>query len=451
MEITLDQLKELTADAAREAVKATNPPDPAQVPGQSAKAVDAPNFNRNRPQRLSLGRMIHGALSYKSGWQPGYELERDLSQATRELYLSGSDGASPESVCVPTTPLALFDVIDQAISKTWTSAQTKEWATKALSESIGGVNSVSYGNTVGSTLVPPQFLQNEFMDALTSAVALRNVPGVRTLPVNSNVVLLPRENTVAAASSAAEAAALSSSDPAFTQQSFTIQKQYGYRTYSNELLRDSNPGIDAYIARTLVRDIGLFQDVQYLEGSGSGTNLTGIKSYSGLTTSSFTAATNGSAPAGDDLIKMIYDIRKANTEPNAWIMHPRTLQNIQLLKDGIGRYLFSDQTVWGAPDANPGPGSNFTGPSAAVGRLLGYPVFLSTQISITGTQGSSSAASYIILGNFAYSAILERQGIEIATSDQVAFNSDQTAVRGIARSALALTQPKAFSVSTGII
>ena len=451
---TPDQFQALMLESATAgataAIKSVNAVDPNDRPGAS-KAIEAPNFNRQRPVRLSLGRMMHGALTAKSGWRPGYELERDFSQATKDIYLSGSDSANDDSVCVPTTPLAYADVLDQASIRTESSPQLKEWSVKALSESVGGVNSVSYGNTVGAALVPPQFLQDEFVLALTSAVALRNAPGVRSMPVNSNIIQLPRENTVATATSAAEAAALSSSDPAFATQAFTIQKQYGYRTYSNELLKDSNPGIDQYIARTLVRDIALFQDLQYLEGAGTGTNLQGIKGYTGLTTSSFSAAANGSTPTGDQLIAMVYDIRKANTEPNAWIMHPRTLQNIQLLKDNVGRYLFSDQTVWGAPDVNPAAGTGFTYPSAAVGRLLGYPVFLSSQISITQTQGTSSAASYLILGNFNYCLILERQALEIATSDQVAFNSAQPAVRGIARSALALTQPKAFTTPTGIV
>lgn len=451
---TAAQVSDLVKDAVKDAISAVNTVDPAERPGAS-KAVETPRINLNRPVRLSLGRMIHGALTRRNGWQKGYELEKDFSDFVREKYLAGPDGASPDSVCVPSTPFAFSDALYNLGVQTdgASSPALKEWATKALSESVGGTNSVSYGNLTGAALVPPQFLQNAFVLALTSAVALRKIASVQSIPVNSNVIQLPRENTVATTTSAAEAGALSSSDPAFATQSFVVQKQYGYRTYSNELLRDSNPAIDAYIAQTLVRDIALFQDKQFLEGSGSGTNLQGIKGYSGLTTSSFVAATNGSTPGGDDLIKMVYDIRKANTEPDAWIMHPRTLQNIQLLKDGIGRYLFSDQTVWGAPDLNPNGdgGFNPTYPNAAVGRLLGYPVYLSTQINITLTQGGSSAATYLILGNFAFCKILERQGLEIATSEHVAFANDQTAVRGLARAALALTQPTAFSVPTGII
>ena len=69
---------------------------------------------------------------------------------------------------------------------------------------------------------------------------------------------------------------------------------------------------------------------------------------------------------------------------------------------------------------------------------------------ITQTQGTSSDATYIILGNFSYCAILERQGLEIATSEHVVFANDQTAARATARSAIAITQPSAVTTIAGI-
>ena len=152
---------------------------------------------------------------------------------------------------------------------------------------------------------------------------------------------------------------------------------------------------------------------------------------------------------------MIFDIRKANAEPTAFVMHPRTLQNIVTLKDASGRYIFSDISVWGGPQMNPQAGTDFgalwNGPTKAVGRLLGYPVYLSTQVLINETQGSSSVASHILYGAFNFVYILERMAFEIAVSEHVAFANDQTAVRGLARSTVALTQPLALSVATGIL
>lgn len=449
--LTEAQLSELVTraatDGATAAIRALNVPDQSQRPAGPGSGV---NVNLNKPVRPSLGKAIWAMRSQRWADAP---LERDFSQASKEMFL-GAD-AGPDSVVIPTNAAGYAAVLEGAAIRTEGREALGEMAIRALSESVGGVNSVSYGNTVGAALVPPQFLQELFQLTLTQTVVMRSMPEVGVMPVQSNVVLLPRENTVATATSAAEAGTLTSSDPAFATQSFTVQKQYGYRTFSNELLRDSNPAIDAFIAKTLARDVALFQDSQYLEGSGSGTNLTGLRNYSSLTTSSWTAATNGSTPGADDLIKMVFDIRKANTEMTAWVMHPRTLQNIVLLKDASGRYIFSDVNVWGGPVLNPPAGANFgglwNGPTKAVGQLLGYPVYLSTQVLINETQGSSSAASHIMYGNFNFAYVLERAAFEIAMSEHVAFNTDQTAVRGISRTAFAITQPKAFAVATGII
>ena len=46
---------------------------------------------------------------------------------------------------------------------------------------------------------------------------------------------------------------------------------------------------------------------------------------------------------------------------------------------------------------------------------------------------------------------LERQAIDLFVSEHYAMNADQLAIRGLARSTVALTQPTAFAVATGII
>ena len=452
MEITTDQLTQLVTDAsakgAEAAIRAVNTVNPDERPGGAG--VERPNVNLQRNVRPSLGKMI---CAMRFGQWDKYPLERDFSQATAEMFLKGE--ASPGNVVIPMNPAAYASVLEGAAIRTEGREAFGDYAIRAMSEGVGGLNSVTYGNTVGAALVPPQFLQELFQLTLTQTVVMRSMPEVTTIPVNSNIIELPRENTVASTASTAEAGTLTSSDPALATQAFTVRKQYGYRTFSNELLHDSNPAIDGFITKTLARDVALFQDSQYLEGSGAGVNVTGVRNYASLTTSSWTAATNGSTPGADDLIKMVFDIRKANAEPTAFVMHPRTLQNIVTLKDASGRYIFSDVSVWGGPVMNPAPGTDFgalwNGPSKAVGRLFGYPVYLSTQILINETQGSSSVASHIIIGAFNFAYILERMAFEIAISDQVAFASDQTAIRGLARSTIALTQPLGFSVATGIV
>ena len=455
-------MAQLLADTARQAaeaaVRAVNLPDPGARPGGAG--TGAPMVNLNRPVRPSITRAIR---AMKRGSWRGAELERDLGQATEGIFFGtgvrasgwNQDGSgrdeddnTGDGFKLPSSPLSYFQVLEETGIRTPATdgGAFHQYAARALGEGTSAVTSV----TTAGPLVPVQYLTDQWVLALTSSIALRNMPEVQVVPVSSNIVELPRESAAAAAAGYAENSTITPNDPTLALQEFQLKKQARLQLFGNELLADSNPAIDRIIMQMLARDVALFQDSEYLEGSGSGVHIKGIRNYSSLTTSSWTAATNGSTPGGDDLVKLPYDIFKANGRPTAFVMHPRTLQNIALLKDAQGRYIFTDMSVWGGPQIQVTK-DGFTYPSAAVGKLLGYPVYLSTQILVNETQGSSSAASHIIYGDFSKCLILERQAVDIFTSPHYAMNADQTAIRVTARSTVALTQPTAFAVATGII
>jgi HK97 family phage major capsid protein len=322
----------------------------------------------------------------------------------------------------------------------------QEAAIKALSEGTPALTASG-----GGTITPIQYLTDEFVLALTSAIVLKNMPEVQTVPVTSPTIELPRESAAASAAAYAENSAIVPNDPNLSIQEFNLRKLARLQLFSNELLADSNPAIDSVVNRMLARDYALLADYQYLDGSGSGSNIRGIRNYPGLTPSSWTAAANGSTPAADDLINMVFDIYGANANPSAFVMHPRTFKNIVKLKDASGRYLFTSYATWGGPRMQSIPGTNMTYPSKAVGDLNGIPVYLSTQILTNEVQGSSNVATHIIYGDFNRCLILERQSVNLFMSQHYAMNADQTAIRVTGRTTVALTQPTAFAVATGII
>jgi len=482
VELTETQYHADLEAAASAAVRAAladptlNPPNPTDRPAVGGATRSAPpsfNVNLYRPVRPSITKAI---IAARTGRWKGAELERDISEGTQALYggSPGTRGAAQTDddedksypangkFSMPTNAWALFDVAEKAAIRGLQSP-LRDMAVAMYERSTGSGQSATRAMgegtiSAGLALVPPQYLQDQFVLALTTSVSVRNMPGVETIPVNSNVIYLPRESGTASASSAAEAATLTASDPTFAQQTFNIRKQYGYRQFDNELLSDANPALEAYITKTLARDVALFQDLQFLEGSGAGSNLQGINGYSG-TTAGYTPSTNGdswSATTAGTVIKLlnsiVYALRSANVEGNGWIMHPRTMQSLANLTDTNGRALL--QSVggnFGAPVVMPNAGTSFTYPNAIRGMLLGYPVVFTTQIPITETQGSSSAATHVFFGDWDFAKVLERQAMEIAVSEHILFTTDQTGVRAIARSALALTQPAAFVVQKGII
>lgn len=432
--ITVDQARDLVRDAVADAVRAINPPD------ASARPSAGPNVNLGRPQQFSLSRTI---TALRSGSWVGAELERDVVQATASVL---RDSPDKNAVVVPWTAMAFRHVVEQAAIR---GAEFPAIRT--------GANEAS--TAAGLALVPPQYLQDQFTLSLQGPVAFRNAPGVDVIPVTSNSIFFPRETVMPTGAAYAEAATITESDPTFAQQNIIIKKQASLNQFSNELLADATPAYEQYLARSLSRSLALLQDLQYLEGSGSGANITGLGSYSGLTTG-YAAATNGdsyaASTAADNLINLVYLARAAGWEPNAWIMHPRTMQSLSKVKDSNGRYLLeSVGGNFGAPVMVPNAGALPTAatyvPPVWKAMLLGYPVLFSNQIPINETQGTSSAASHLYLGDFNFARVLERSAIELAVSEHILFTTDQTAVRVASRTAIVLTQPAAFIKQGGII
>lgn len=448
MELTTDALKELVSEAVRTAV-APPKPDTAELKEivseairSAVAAVDtpaaapppAPHVNLRRYGPPDLSRAIRAA--FLGRWPKGAELERDLSQAAAELWHYGRGAAddddeaeagfrSTRSVIWPKSRVEYAEVLAALGERQLADAQLGriEAAYRALGES-------------GSPLVPAQYLQDQFELALTANAVVRATPGTDVIPVTSNVVYMPRESTAAAGATVAENTALTPADPTFAQQQITIKKVYRYTLASNELVADASPGLAQYMARSMARDVALAADLGYLTGNGTGANILGFLSYSGLTAGPSTGA-NGSSPTFDFFYDAIYNLRASNVEPNAWIMHPRVLNSLTKLKDSQNRYLLDLATP----------------PSPQLGGrplLLGLPVFLTAQLPINQTVGTSTDCTTVIVGDFSRCRILDRSGIEFAVSEHVAFSSDQTAFRAITRTALALTAPAAFELITGI-
>jgi HK97 family phage major capsid protein len=443
-------IEESNRQAAEAAIRASNTVNPGDRPGGAGSGIAMPNVNLNRPHRPNLSRAIRAVR--RRNWK-GAELERDLSQATRDLFpfqAMGSDDADDdgefgESMTIPLGVEAYRTVLEETGIKT-PASEFGKYAVRALGEGTSAVTSV----TSAGPLVAPQFLTDRFALSLTNAVVLRQIPQVQVIPVNKQIVELPRESVAAVAVAGTENTAVTPTDPTLVLQEFVVRKQIRLQLVSNEAVADADPSITAIINTMLARDVGLLQDSQYLEGSGSGVNVRGIRNYAGLTTSSWVAATNGSTPGADDLLAMLFDIFTANAVPSALVMNPRTYRKILQLKDGQGRYIFTTMANWGGPifsNASLDPSY----PGAFRGDLNGIPVYMSNAVLANETQGSSNVASHIIYGDFTKCFILERQAVELFASEHYAMNADQTAIRAAARSTVALTQPTAFAVATGII
>lgn len=480
VELTLEAVQDAVRTAAQAgaeaAVRAMNQVDPNARPGAGgqpgpagvhpAYRADAPAFIRQRYAPPSIGKAMLGGAA--GNFPTALRFEADMVQAAAELWGyrkaenadAGEPGFGPmkiadlqgresgdasgvrwrgDTIVLPRSRDEMVEVLlamgERA--KAQEIAARTDSAIRAMSEGTG---------SAGGYLVPTQYAQDKFAYALVSTTAVRQVPGIDVMPVVSNVVALPRESAVAGASQAAEAGALTAADATLGQQTITVKKQYGYRLYSNELLNDATPAWMEFLGRTLVRDVALQQDAQFLFGTGSGAQIQGLIGYSGIT-SGPSLGTNGRTPSFDDFYDAVYNLRAVNAEPDFVIAHPRVLNSLQKIKDADGNYLASNIGGAGAPALF---GTGLQGAPAKYTLLGSIPGFFSSQISIAQTVGSSSDCTTVILGASNQVLILERQGIEVAYSEHVGFANDQSAARAIGRAAIAILQPTAVETITGV-
>jgi len=455
MQALLTQAAETAAAAAiRSYDERANPVNPGDRPGAGGAPVVS-NFNRQRYGLPKMGLAMRA--TFAGGFRKSQEYERDFSQAAKETFgyvggddaddkdpfLEGQGGRATRSLIWPKSRDEMVEVLDAMGEK---PAAAEAAVAARIDSAIRAM-----GEAGPSPLVPTQYLQDKFQYALVSMTAIRR-SGVESMPAASNIVALPRESVPAGASVAAEAGVLNVQDPTLAQQTITIKKQYGYRLYSNELLADATPAWNEFLANTLVRDVALKQDQQFLEGTGAGAEITGLVAYAGTTAGPALGA-NGATPTIDNIIDGIYLLRGVNVEPDVAYGSPRTMQTLSKVKDSTGNYI-----LWAAGGVNAprlyggqvagqfaGQGGN---PNAVLLNMMDF--FFSNQMLTNRVVGTSNDTTDLILTARSNLLIIERQGIEVAYSEHVAFANDQTAARAIGRAAIVALQPTGVEVITGI-
>lgn len=171
--------------------------------------------------------------------------------------------------------------------------------------------------------------------------------------------------------------------------------------------------LEGLINDELRLDVAEAEEGQILNGNGSGENFTGINSWSGVQTQTFTT---------DLLTSVRKGITKARTigrvNPNALVVNPADAEKIDLLQDGELRYRFG-------------------GPAAIGNRTMwGVPV----------VESESQAAGTGLLGDYAKAVIWDREQTTVTMTDSHAdfFIRNLVAILAEERLAFAVTRPTAF-------
>jgi HK97 family phage major capsid protein len=282
----------------------------------------------------------------------------------------------------------------------------------------------STGATTGSAFVP---------DSLSSAV-VRLVDQYSAFAQNatsvvmpSDVVLFPRRTAGSTAAWIDENVAITPSDPTSNQITLTAKKVSGAVVIASELLSDSLVSISDWIAAELA--LSLSNAVEDAAWSGNPSNAPAVaglvSTYTGglLAASAATYAASLVTAAGDtpdevtkaNLLAMMAKVPQHSRQGAKWFCSPfffaSCMQSLDLAQGG-------------SVGLSQGMGPTF----------LGSPVVLTDRLPSGADSTGAIMALYGNMANSSYYGV--RQGIEIASSDQVNFLSDQTVIRAVARVAI---------------
>jgi HK97 family phage major capsid protein len=231
-------------------------------------------------------------------------------------------------------------------------------------------------------------------------------PGLYTIlnTASGNDIKVPRQTAFSAATATAEGAQFAVSNP--TGESFTLKalKVGVLLKTSREIIEDSGIDLVSYIARQAGESVGYKVNEFLATGTGS-TQPNGIFVASG------SGVTGGTAVSGaftaDNLIDLLHSVDSAVAArpATALQMNRATLGRVRKLKDGDGRYLFE----YGA---------------AGEPRILGERIVENPFAPAVGTGNKS-----VIYGDMSSYHVRQVGGIEVARSDDFAFDTDEVVWR----------------------
>jgi HK97 family phage major capsid protein len=226
-----------------------------------------------------------------------------------------------------------------------------------------------------------------------------------------------------------ENTAIGEEDPVFGEVELlpsTLKSLKVIHRISNELARHAVTNIATVLSAALVTRVANALDAAFLTGTGAANTIVGIANATGVQ-----VTTAVGTPTVDDLHDALGKAMGANARPSAWFMNPRDLVTLRKQKATDGQYIVQ-------PD-----------PTALGGfRLLGLPVYVTTQISGAGGVGTNE--STIILADMSQVAVGRDLDISVVLLEERYADFDQIGIRVTARFDIAPLNAEGVVVLRGV-
>ena len=194
----------------------------------------------------------------------------------------------------------------------------------------------------GGYLVPEEY-DHRLIDVLTEENIMR---GIATKITTSGEHKINIAATKPAAAWIEEGEALSFGDATFEQKILDAHKLHVAIKITEELLYDNAFGLENYIITEFGKALANAEEDAFLNGDGVG-KPTGIfdKTKGGESIGTLTAALKS-----DDILDLIYKLKRPYRKNASFIMNDTTLAQIRKLKDNNGQYLWQPSYQANEPD-----------------------------------------------------------------------------------------------------
>ncbi|MBP7570900.1 MAG: phage major capsid protein [Acidobacteria bacterium] len=253
----------------------------------------------------------------------------------------------------------------------------------------------------------------------------------RTIPMTSDTLNVPTGGSFTVYWSA-EAATLTGGETTIGVCALSAKKLIARATANSEGVEDITFNLLGYVRDVMAEECAAELDKQVFEGVT--TPWDGLVGQTGIN-SVATTTTDGDALAYTDLVQAVYKAYQASTRQNAsFVMHPAMFMAIVGLVDTNGQPIFQYANV----------------PNTVPERVLGYPAYLSSNLSIAITRGSTGSTGNIYFGPMKQMLLGQRKGFTWDVTDQVNWAKDQFDARLVSRWGFGVPKPAHFTKIVGI-
>lgn len=268
----------------------------------------------------------------------------------------------------------------------------------------------------------PEILRAELLRVSLETSIVRS--RARVIPMDSLTVPFPMVDSTSNVSSVyggvtgywtEEGATLTETQPKFGRVELKANKLVLYTEVPNELIRDAQPSMEAFINDIFPEALAWFEDVAFFVGGGVGEPLGFLNAPAAISVDR--AGSSSGVVTWADVVGVYCRMLPQSLNRAVWIVSPDTVQGL----------LTMPFTSGGTQPILLGGGGFATGTDGNPLTILGRPVIVSEKARAYGTSGD------INFVDFGFYLIGDRQAMSARQSEDFRFQSDVTAFRVIER------------------